>query len=269
MSSHFNYEIDERNLRLKLRDMLLPYKEEAYVQFENFSNLNLAAGKSASLPTFNFSINRTLILPFIFGGIIILFSLLLFNFISIKNIKPVEQNKNVANKIIEEKKSLPVIIPQVKKEMVKVDTTSLKTVIKPAETPTVAVEKIKPAVIIATVAAKPAIVDEKLEKWTSTESGKIYSSPNIKADVIGNINANQSYSALEETNYFIKIAFGKNETGYIRKNFLKKSNGEKVKEGTQEPEKKSRKRNRKAETLESIQTPLKTSTSEEKEPELK
>lgn len=268
MSSHFNYEIDERNLRLKLRDMLLPYKEEAYVQFENFSNMNYIANKSASLPSFNFNINRTLILPFIFGGIIILFSLLLFNFISIKNIKPSEQKKELANKEIEVKKSLPAVIPQVKKEVIKVDTASIKTVVKPAETPTVAAEKIKPAVVVATVAAKPVIVTENQEKWISTESGKIYSSPNIKADVIGNVKANQSYSALEETNYFIKIAIG-NETGFIRKNFLKKSNGEKVKEGNQEPEKKSRKRNRKAETLQSIQTPLKTSPSEEKEPELK
>lgn len=265
MSSHFNYEIDERNLRLKLRDMALPQKEEAWIQFENFSNMNYSVNKSASLPSFNFNINRALILPLIFGGIIILFSLLLFNFISIKNVKPSEQNKDLANKNIEEKRTLPVVIPQVKKETVKVDTSAQKKALKPVETP--APEKIKPALITPSPAAKSVIVDEKLEKWTSTESGKIYSLPDIKADVIGRVNANQSYLALEETNYFIKIAFG-NEIGYIRKNFLRKNTGEKVKEANQIPEKRSKRRNRKAETLESIQTPLKTS-GEEKEPELK
>ncbi|MBI2722347.1 MAG: SH3 domain-containing protein [Bacteroidetes bacterium] len=268
MSSHFNYEIDERNLRLKLRDMALPQKEEAWIQFENFSNTHYSVNKSASLPSFNFNINRALILPFIFGGIIILFSLLLFNFISIKNVKPSEQNKELANKNIEEKKPLPVVIPQVKKETVKVDTSAQKKALKPVETPTVATEIIKPALITPSPAAKPVIADEKLEKWISTESGKIYSSPNIQSNVIGSVNEHQSYSALEETNYFIKISFG-NEIGYIRKNFLRKNNGEKLKEANPIPEKRFKRRNRKAETLESIQAPLKTSSGEEKEPELK
>lgn len=87
MSNHFTYEIDERNIRVKLKDFELPYSNDAWQKFETF----LATQKKdieENKPSIKISINRRIVLPVIFGSIILLFSIILFNFISIK--KPIE-----------------------------------------------------------------------------------------------------------------------------------------------------------------------------------
>lgn len=90
MSNHFTYEIDERKLRVKLKDLETTPTEAAWQKFEAYytSQNNQSGGdflKNVRIP-----LNRNVILPVIFGGIIILFSFLLFNFIDIKN--PVKEN---------------------------------------------------------------------------------------------------------------------------------------------------------------------------------
>jgi len=87
MSSHFNYEIEERNMRNQLKNLEISYKEEAWLNYEEYAKQFQSVHKAQLLPNFNFALNRTVILPVVFGGIIILFSFLLFNFINIKNTK--------------------------------------------------------------------------------------------------------------------------------------------------------------------------------------
>jgi hypothetical protein len=270
MSSHFNYELDERNLRTKLRDMQTPYKEDAWLQFESYSNEHHVAHKSGALPSFNLNINRTLILPFVFGGVIILFSLLLFNFISIKDKKAIPE-KELANRVIQKtnppvvEKKTPVIITETES---KTDTAQAKKEEPAAVTPSVEAAKINPPAVTPSVTSVPANVTAQAGNWTTIEAGKIYSSPNIASQVIGNAGNNQTFKAIEETVYFIKVILNNNETGYIRKSSVKK-NGSAASQNSVVPEgQKERKKKRRAETLESIQTPVNLSGGEA-EPELR
>lgn len=83
--SHFKYEIDERNIRLQLKEMEMPFSEEAWQKFENYSSSHTSSVGETSVKRFQFSLNRNVILPTVFGAIIVSFSLLLFNFVNIKN----------------------------------------------------------------------------------------------------------------------------------------------------------------------------------------
>ncbi len=125
MSSHFNYEIDERNMRNQLKAMEMPVKDEAWHSYEAYSKQFQQNNKTQLLPNFNFALNRTVVLPVVFGAIIVLFSFLLFNFINIKNtktekkevveIKPTVTSIPVENKAPASKKEIKVI--EVKKEI--------------------------------------------------------------------------------------------------------------------------------------------------------
>ena len=82
MSSHFNYEIDERNMRNQLKELEVSFTEEAWYRYEAYAKQFHSTQKTQLLPNFNFALNRTVVLPVVFGGIIVLFSFLLFNFIN-------------------------------------------------------------------------------------------------------------------------------------------------------------------------------------------
>lgn len=271
MSSHFNYEIDEKNLRVKLKGMSYPYKEDAWKQFEAYSETFKSSYKKPTLPNFNLNINRNVILPVVFGAVIILFSMLLFNFVSIKN-KPGEKAEK--QKVAEPKitppeiKIVPVKKEEDKKELITQDTATVITtptvavVIPTVQTNTVAV------VPVNTVAATPTVA-APIGQWTTLEDGQIYESPNINSKVIGNASGGRTFNILEETNYFIKITYDKSgNTGYFRKAFASKngsSSGTVSNTG-------GRKKNRKAEAMESISVPAALPTgsgSDEKEPELR
>ncbi|MCW3075785.1 MAG: hypothetical protein JWO32_394 [Bacteroidetes bacterium] len=266
MSSHFNYEIDEQNLRGKLKEYVLPGKEEMWTQFENFSDLNRSGFKSSALPSFNININRTLILPFVFGGVVILFSLLLFNFISIKN-------KNLANSIKQPlmpvKKTQSPLPSKPSKQLIaaKINSDSLPG--SPALTSATSLPKVPSPTVQA---INNLVLEPKEEnKWVTTQGDKIYSNPNIASTIIGSTGINQTYNSIEETNYFVKIFFikdNKSETGFIRKSALRKSGSTPQTGGDNII---TKRKNRKAEVLESIQTPvmLSGSSGAETEPELK
>ena len=85
MSSHYSYDIDERNLRLKLKANEIPFTEDIWLKFESYQQTHQ---KQQSIDDvvkkFSFKINRNVVLPIVFGAVIIAFSLLLFNFINIK-----------------------------------------------------------------------------------------------------------------------------------------------------------------------------------------
>lgn len=130
MSSHFNYEIEERNMRNQLKELELSFKEEAWLNYEEYAKQFQSVHKTQLIPNFNFALNRTLILPIVFGGIIILFSFLLFNFINIKNTKTKQEVTEVKAPVTtlkpkpEPKKQ--IIVP-VKKEEVPTQENALAT----------------------------------------------------------------------------------------------------------------------------------------------
>ncbi len=95
MSTIFSYEIDERNLRVQLKNLEIPLKEEAWQKFEIFKQTNTQIEQTPFLQNLQFRLNRNVVMPAIFGSIILLFSLLLYNFVSIKKDK--EQQETVAS----------------------------------------------------------------------------------------------------------------------------------------------------------------------------
>jgi hypothetical protein len=95
MSTIFSYEIDERNLRVQLKNLEIPLKEEAWQKFEIYKQTNTQIEQTPFLQNLQFRLNRNVVMPAIFGSIILLFSLLLYNFVSIKKDK--EQQETVAS----------------------------------------------------------------------------------------------------------------------------------------------------------------------------
>mgnify|MGYP003618250232 CR=1 FL=1 len=62
--------------------------------------------------------------------------------------------------------------------------------------------------------------------WTTKEMAEIYQEPDIESEILGHAQRNQSFDALEETKYFIKISYERGsvtETGYLRKKQLTKN----------------------------------------------
>lgn len=285
MSSHFNYEIDERTLRARLKDLSLPVNNEAWLRFEEFSDLNCQS-RVKKLPVIRLNFSRTLILPFVFGGVIILFSLLLVNFINIKPSKNLKHKNSdsasllasTGNNTKPAQKSAPVITETKKtEEPVKLDTTTVKTPsisvtpsVTPSvtATPTLVAAKVNTPAATQSVSSQPASIPANT--WVSYMSSQIYESPNIASKVIGNSQSKQNYKALEETNYFIKVAFNKNGgqlTGYIMKSTLSKGGLPPLNNTANYPRKR---KDQKSETLEPKQTPMILGVSlDEKEPELK
>lgn len=86
MTRHFTYEIDERKLRVKLKDLEVPFKDSAWDSFEQFSNLQSKSHADARAGM-KISLNRNALMLSVFAVVIVSFSMLLFNFISIKNPK--------------------------------------------------------------------------------------------------------------------------------------------------------------------------------------
>ncbi len=95
MSNHFTYEIDERKLRVKIKDLELPINEDAWQKFESYCTSQNKQNDSDIFKNFQIPLHRNVILPIVFGGIIILFSFFLFNFINIKN--PSKENTQTTN----------------------------------------------------------------------------------------------------------------------------------------------------------------------------
>ncbi|MDX2173815.1 MAG: hypothetical protein SFY56_11900 [Bacteroidota bacterium] len=272
MSSHYSYDIDERNLRNKLKGNETPFTEDVWLKFESYQQANpKPQGIDEVVKKISFTINRNVVLPIVFGAIIISFSLLLFNFINIKS-KP-KNNLVVANnalkpevkketpKPVEVKKTIPI---EVKKDSVTITTPSIvSTPTLAAITPTVA------AVVITEEKKTPP----KENIWIALESDKIFEDPNKASKVIGEARKKEKYNALEETVYFIKVEFtknGKQEFGYIRKGILSKEGATQTHVISQVTNSVPRKKREKksAETLEPIKAPTMLSSSNE-EPELK
>jgi hypothetical protein len=99
MSQTFTYVIDEQSLSGKLKNLSAPLKEDAWRRFEIYADAHSRPVVKNRLQNFHFTVNRNVAMPAAFGLIIILFSMLLFNFINVKNPKAAlevpEQNTEV------------------------------------------------------------------------------------------------------------------------------------------------------------------------------
>lgn len=280
MSSHYSYDIDERNLRLKLKGNETPFTEDIWLKFESYQQTHQ---KQQSIDDvvkkFSFKINRNVVLPIVFGTVIIAFSLLLLNFINIKAQPKIIVNTPNTNLVVKKIELKPNPIKKTgltQPTIINKDTVAIKTT-SVSITPTVAI--ITPTV--TTIVNTPIIANETAEAWVATEDGTIFEEPDKSSKIIGKVQKKQSYSAIKETNYFIKVAFnsnGKQEEGYIKKmivlknvkqniNLSSKQNTSVVKLDTKKTKKKKL---RKAESLQSINVPNILSTNAgDKEPELR
>lgn len=271
MSSHYSYDIDERNLRIKLKANEQPFSEDLWLKFEAYQQANQKQQSiDEVVKKLSFTINRNVILPIVFGAIIISFSLLLFNFINIKSKpKPPVVITNTQKPEVKKELTKPLAIKKTviadipKKDSVVVTTNSI------IGTPSVAI--INTVVAIAVAEVKKNATSENV--WISLESDKIFEGPNKASKAIGDTRKKEKYNALEETVYFIKVVFtnnGKQQTGFIRKGTLFKNGTQLATAITQTNIAPHKKKERKAENLESIKAPSILSTgTEESEPELK
>ena len=272
MSSHYSYDIDERNLRTKLKGNEQSFSEDIWLKFESYQQANQKQQSiDEVVKKLSFTINRNVILPIVFGAIIISFSLLLFNFINIKK-QPKEKIVSVINTASQPlpKKTQQKIIPI--KPTVVLDTIAKKDTLISITTTVNATPTV--AIITPTVAKiiEPAVVANTQDAWTVLENGSIYEDPNVKSSPIGNIRVKESYKAIEETVYFIKVAFTQNgaqKMGYIRKGTLAKNGQATANTVAKTTVVRISKKDKKAESLESIKAPVLLSTAEEKEVELK
>jgi len=268
MSSPFNYEIDEKNLRSRLREMSVPYREDAWIQFESYSEYNKSAQRSRPLPEFSLNLSRNIVIPVAFGCAILLLSFILYKFIDIKNDQTAEVKEQVTpptSSVPEKEKVKVVPIDTIKKEAPVVDTTTLVStpIPSPVIVPTLATTaSVTP---VASVAVSPSVANTELKAisaWYIHTSGDLYESPNVASKIIGSIIGGKNYPVYEITNYFIKTKDAAGNYGYV----LKRLTGTAETQTNSLPKKKKT-----AEEMESkpLNTLLPTSTPFEDEPQLK
>ncbi len=231
MSSHFNYEIDERNMRDRFKAFAPAFTDSAWNSFEEYNSKNTKSKSFENPIKLNFALNKNFIMPIIFGTIIIGFSLILFNFINIKN-KPdlVQKNAVIDNAPIKkpevpkvvDKKIIPAVVDTIKK----IDTSTVKTLsttITPSVAATTTIAATKTIAPTPTVEIKSTEITSTGKKYRVIEQGGIYIDPSIKSEQIGTTKLKEEYTALEEKIYFIKVEFTKNgskKIGYIRKSHI-------------------------------------------------
>ncbi len=86
MSSQFSYELDERQIRLMMQDAELDYNEAMWHKFDEMSVTQARTSSNIGnyIPTINFGISRSIIVPVIFIVLIGGLSAMLFSFVDFK-----------------------------------------------------------------------------------------------------------------------------------------------------------------------------------------
>ncbi len=86
MSSQFSYELDERQIRLMMQDAELDYNEAMWHKFDEMSVTQARTSSNIGnyIPTLNFGISRSIIVPVIFIVLIGGLSAMLFSFVDFK-----------------------------------------------------------------------------------------------------------------------------------------------------------------------------------------
>jgi hypothetical protein len=165
MSKQFTYAIDEQSLRGKLTNMSAPLREDAWSRFDSYAVAHARPVETNRFKSFNIQLSRATVLPAAFAMIIIFFSFLLFNFISI-NPKKANLNQPVP--------SASVPFPQVTVEPL--NTTPLQPQTLSADiTNQVAVKTPEAAIVkepVITQESKASVADESMLTASNVPSAK-------------------------------------------------------------------------------------------------
>lgn len=93
MNNQFSYELDERQIRIMLRDGEAESDPNAWNRFEQLAQPDVKPRKASFSPKFNVSISRSVLVPLIFVVLIGGLSATLFSFVDFKK-KDVSVSKN-------------------------------------------------------------------------------------------------------------------------------------------------------------------------------
>jgi len=115
MSNHFTYEMDERNLKQKLKNFELEYKPEAWLKFQNQGLSQIKVKEPNAFIKAKVHFNKNLVLGLIFLLIIISTTSVLFKIINIKN--PINKNIISPKPIEISKKQNKIISPEIKSKI--------------------------------------------------------------------------------------------------------------------------------------------------------
>ena len=115
MSNHFTYEIDERNLKQKLKNFELEYKPDAWLKFQSQGLSQIKVKEPNAFIKGKVRFNKNLVLGLIFLLIIISISSVLFKIIKIKN--PINKNIISPKPIEISKKQNKIISPEIKSKI--------------------------------------------------------------------------------------------------------------------------------------------------------
>lgn len=215
MSSQFNYELDERQVRVLMKDAESEYNESLWNKFEA---LAITESKSSIdignyVPKFNLSISRSVVVPVMFIILIGGLSAMLFSFVDFKKKEAIDkevplvanpENFKKPKEVVTTKIAKPVVVKTIPKT---VDTNTIP-VAKVEAVKTVSVEpevkKLKPEKVLEITnvpVAKPAIVETKNEtiaqpiKRKKKKKEVIEELPTIKA--VTNLNEGVSEPELD------------------------------------------------------------------------
>lgn len=160
MSNLFSYEIDERNLRIQLRNLEVTQREEAWQKFEAFANQHPIETKAQGFSGLQIKINKSAIVPVAFGLVIVVFAIILYNFVSIDKDKGDEsQLKSVAPLAEEVIETAPVIV----------ETKTPETKVKAPELTPEKVVSVTPAVVEKKKEEEPLKTEAKKERKQEPE----------------------------------------------------------------------------------------------------
>jgi hypothetical protein len=150
MGNQFNYELDERKIRILMKDAEINYNEALWQKFDE-----LAISKSKSnykisnyIPTINFGISRSIVIPVIFIVLIGGLSTILFSVIDFKKKESVEKEIPFVVSKVEIKKTINIIKPVIKPKVAiaipaKIDSIAPAEVIRNASDTTITIDSSK------------------------------------------------------------------------------------------------------------------------------
>lgn len=157
MSSQFNYELDERQVRMLMKDAESEYNESLWNKFEA---LAITESKSAIdignyVPKFNLSISRSVVVPVMFIILIGGLSAMLFSFVDFKKKEAIDKEVPLVANPENFKKPKEVVTTKIAKPVV------VKTIPSTVDTNTIAVAKVE---AVKTVSVEPEVKKLKPEK---------------------------------------------------------------------------------------------------------
>jgi hypothetical protein len=164
MSSQFSYELDERQIRLMLQDAELDYNEAMWHKFDEMSVTQARTSSNIGnyIPTINFGISRSIIVPVIFIVLIGGLSAMLFSFVDFKKKEAMDKEIPYMAKIEPSKQ------PKVSSKPI-ITTKSVTTVSIAAAKP-VLDTTVAPIVTNSTaIAVEPVVKKEDLAKVTEAK----------------------------------------------------------------------------------------------------